>query len=81
MTKYKKMTLKEFKAAFEAVGFNFEIWGWDGILNLIACEEQMASERSARVGCNACAQHELELSEMIEKLLRDRGYYNRHTWE
>lgn len=74
---YKKMTLKEFKEAFESVGFTFEVWGWEGILNLIACEEKMASERSARMGCRYSAAHELERSEKIEMLLKDRGFYDR----
>ena len=35
----KKMTLKEFKQIFNNAGMDFDIWGYEGILNLLIIAE------------------------------------------
>ena len=72
----KKMTLKEFKEAFDEV-YDFEIWGYEGILNLLAClearEEQEYTERGRDLLANASRERHHRLYEILD----ERGYYNK----
>lgn len=77
MAKTKKMTVKDFKDALEsAAGMNFDNWGWEGILNLIACEAQYAAADEASKGLNAIATHNRARATSIEMYLAARGYYD-----
>ena len=54
----KKMTTKEFKEAFTSCGYDFGIWQWDGILNMIACYANLCAEREEK----QVMMYQLELS-------------------
>ena len=75
--KYKEMTAKEFKEAFNNLYGSFDVWKWDGILNCLACLARMQAEDLARHGCNASAAREQKRLEDIMQYLMDRGYYNK----
>lgn len=71
----RKMTCKEFKQAFDECGYSFDIWGWDGILNMIACYATLESERQEQRGCLTLAKCEDERRKKIHDYLDNRGYY------
>lgn len=75
MAKTKKMTQKEFKEVFESAGFIFDIWGWEGILNMIAMSERTMAENSRNNGSIYTAKSCEESAEIIFKALEARGYY------
>lgn len=70
------MTTKEFKQAFNECGYDFEIWGWDGILNMIACYASLEEERQLKRGCDSLAKHEGKRREKIHAYLESRGFYD-----
>lgn len=72
----KKMTCKEFKEAMDAVGMHFEVWGWEGILNTIACCSQYQAQELCRNGSLSAGEHLQAQSDRIEELLKERGYYD-----
>ena len=72
----KKMTLKEFKEAFEKAGFNFSIWGYEGILNLISCLESRYAKEYEAKGKDMLDEMSRERAVILHQILNDRGYYN-----
>lgn len=70
-----KMTKKEFLEIFEAAGFSFEVWGYEGILNMIAGYSSYLSKDAARRGSAKIAAHIKEQGDIIEAALTARGYY------
>lgn len=75
--KNQKMTKKEFIEVFEAAGFSFEVWGWEGILNMIAGYNDFLAQDAAKLGQNKIVEMELKKAKYIEEYLSKRGYYNR----
>ena len=71
----KKMTLKEFKQFFNEV-YDFEIWGYEGILNMLACLESREEEEYIQRG-SCLAKPAFERWKKIHDELEKRGYYNR----
>lgn len=61
MAKKKKMTLKEFKQIFNDAGMDFDIWGYEGILNLLMIAEQHLEQETE--------------SDLLKKMHKDRGMY------
>lgn len=57
----KKMTSKEFKQIFNDAGYDFDIWGYEGILNLLMIAEQYLEQETA--------------SDLLKKTHEDRGMY------
>lgn len=75
--KYKRMTLKEFKDAFENVaGMSMDIWGYEGILNCIAIMSQYEAREDARLGCSSISSLEQDRCDRITEYLKARGYYD-----
>lgn len=72
----KKMTQREFKEIFEAAGFNFNIWGWEGILNMVSSFEAHEAEIARDMGFDAAAEANQERADIIFKELDNRGYYD-----
>lgn len=77
MAKYKKMTNKEFKEALTAAGFDFDIWGYDGILNIMSIYCGYEAQKLYNNGSDNIARHSEERGENLYNLLKERGYYNR----
>lgn len=57
----KKMTLKEFKQIFNDAGMDFDIWGYEGILNLLMIAELHLEQETE--------------SDLLKKMHEDRGRY------
>lgn len=77
MAKAKAMTLKQFKQVLEDAGLNFEVWGWEGILNMISGYNDYLAEQALRIGGMSYAYtHSKEAADKIFKALEERGYYD-----
>lgn len=72
----KKMTCKEFKQAFTSCGYDFEIWGWDGILNMIACYATREADYQRSRGCDCLAELEEQRRHKIHDYLNARGFFD-----
>ena len=68
----KKMTLKEFKQIFNDAGMNFDIWGYEGILNEIAIAQNAMAEETKNDVLKEMYQSR---SEFIYNSLKERGHY------
>lgn len=86
-TKEKRMTAKEFKKIFNESGYSFEIWGWEGILNMLSIYHQLESDRSKEKAANtedeelkgiytSCANSEEKRSFIIYNALKEFGFYD-----
>lgn len=71
----KKMTLKEFKEILNNSGVNFDIRGYEGILNLISIAADFQAEEYKQKGNTVLAELEKEKSDFIYNTLENRGYY------
>lgn len=68
----KKMTSKEFKKVFNDAGFNFDIWGYEGILNLLVMAEgYLENETDSDVLKEMHKSRRMH----IYNSLNERGYY------
>lgn len=76
MAKYKKVNSKEFKEVLTDSGLNFDIFGYDGILNLISIYLEMDSVKYIETSPEF-AEYEHNNSDKIYHYLKDRGYYDR----
>lgn len=77
MKNNKKMTVNEFKNALSEAGMDFEFWGYEGILNLIAmANNYQAKELSEIKGMELIADEANERSMKLTQILQDRGYYS-----
>lgn len=74
--KYKEMTCKEFKEAFNNLYGKFDIWKWDGILNALACLAGYQEKELLQSGCVHAAAAEKARHDNIMLYLMDRGYYS-----
>lgn len=74
--KTKKMTNKEFKEALTTCGFDFDIWGYDGILNLVIMSQRLQADKDQKNGYPTLAKCEYERADALQDLLRARGFYN-----
>lgn len=75
----KKMTQKEFKRILEESNVNFEIWGYEGILNMIAGYNNFLAddaEKRAGNGCSNIAKRMRATADNITAELAKIGYYN-----
>lgn len=78
--KYKRMTLKEFKAALETEAkMTFDVWGWDGILNCLAVLASFEAKENRSLGLSALERTEDEKCTNIHRYLKERGYYDRRN--
>ena len=72
-----RMTKKKFLEVFEAAGFDFDVWGWEGILNMISCHESYSADLAERDGFLAAAKGNRERADYIFDVLKDLGYYDK----
>ena len=68
----KKMTLKEFKQIFNDAGMDFDIWGYEGILNEIAIAQNAMAEETEH---DALKEMYYDRSRFINAKLKERGHY------
>lgn len=72
-TKKQKMTEREFIAAFESAGFDFSVWGYEGILNQISSlYYRYAEEAKSKVMTDFYNKK----ANILHNILDKRGYYN-----
>lgn len=77
--KYKKMTLKEFKEVINdenIADMNFDTWGYEGFLNLIAIATRHLARQAEAMGCEYSAKRDYKRAEQITDYLQDRGYFD-----
>ena len=71
----KKMTMKEFKEALKIGGMDFEIWGWEGILNELVIAQRHIADDSERLGCKNIADCRRRNADKMVAILENRGYF------
>lgn len=72
-TKKQTMTEKEFIAAFERAGFNFNVWGYEGVLNQISSLYfRYAEETKSKVLKELYSKR----ANVLHDILEQRGAYN-----
>lgn len=73
----KKMTVKEFKQALEDYAeMNFDVWGWEGILNLLIGAHRYTAEFSRKLGGYRVAESDERIANQLQDFLRSKGYYD-----
>ena len=74
MAKVKKLTNKEFKSILTECGIDFDIWGYEGILNyVIRCLYNDAKQEIEK-GFIASAELDRERANKLYDILEQRGY-------
>lgn len=71
---YEKMTVEEFMKVLGKF-YNFEIWGWEGILNMIASLEYKNSKEFKNEGFDLLSDDSVRRANGIHDILKERGYY------
>ena len=74
--KHKKMTQKQFKEVLKKANIDIDIWGWDGILNLIAIAYRAMSKNDEEIDFPTIAQMDLETADTITRELDKTGFYD-----
>ena len=71
------MTFEEFKEAFDkGIGYSFEQFGFEGILNILCLCERYSAKEDKEKGFNASAEMSTQNADMWYNLLKERGFYN-----
>jgi hypothetical protein len=71
----KKMKAKEFKEALNKAGFYMDIYGYEGILNMIAA--QLYDDAHEQEHISIClADRSRKQARILHDILEERGYYN-----
>ena len=75
---YKKIkTLKEFKQVLEDVaGMYFDVWGFDGLLNIISSYNEFLAKDAISRGAKSVARYDKERADRIYEYLKNKGYYD-----
>lgn len=76
---YEYMTFDEFIEALEKVDMPFDIWKFEGILNMLSIANRYTAEEDEKRGYKPIADAELEKANAIFDILDARGYYNRKS--
>lgn len=71
----KKMTAKEFKEALNKAGFYMDVYGYEGILNMIAAQ-LYDDARELEHKSNCLADLSRKQAMILHDILKERGYYN-----
>ena len=72
----KKMTLKEFKEALSAGSTDFEVFGYEGILNLIQIAQTKLADDSEANGSTILPDYYRRHRDALYNILKERGYYD-----
>jgi len=72
----KKMTAKEFKETLDKAGFDFNIYGYEGILNIVTCLSYDEANRQEVKNNNLLADYKRKQANVLHDILEARGYYN-----
>ena len=72
MSTKKQMTQKEFKQALKDAGFQFENWGWEGILNMISCLYGRYAEEAKS---STMFDYYFDRQDKLFSILEERGFY------
>lgn len=69
------LTAKEFKQILTDAGIDFDIFGYEGILNLVSMCYDFKAEAHEKEGCTVLQQMEEERAHKIYNALYKIGYY------
>lgn len=75
--KVKKMTNKEFKRVFTECYGDFEIWGYDGLLNIVclALSYRIKNLKESNADMTSLIAREEERRQKIWEYLKENGYF------
>lgn len=71
----KKMTAKKFWEVLEGAGYDKEIWGYEGILNIISIHETQKEREALKVGFDAAASESRRRADYIYDALDELDFY------
>ena len=71
----KKMTQKEFKEILASANIDFDVFGWEGILNIIAGNEIRNAKEMENLNLMAGAEARRKSFRTIYNALEERGYF------
>lgn len=74
--KAKRVTNKEFKEILTACGMDFDVWGYDGVINLLVVAQRSMGDKDEAGGYNTLAKREHEVADKLQDALRERGFYD-----
>lgn len=72
----KKMTAREFKQILTSVGLDFDIYGYEGVLNELSLACRAYSFEQLAQGYKNTADWLMEINDGIYRALDNRGYFN-----
>ena len=71
----KKMTNKEFKEILTNAGIQFDIYGYEGILNMIATYKRQMAEKFFEEGYESLSRNYEDCANYLHDELEKRGLY------
>ena len=71
----KKITAKEFKEILAKADLDFEVFGYEGILNMISQACQVQADTAKSHGVDLCAAGWKRSADEIYYTLKEKGYY------
>lgn len=71
----KKMTRKEFLEALAKGHMDFEVFGYEGILNALIIADRKLADESEAMGSKTLPAKYREYADTWESILKDRGFY------
>ena len=71
-----KMTAQEFKKVATDIGLDFDIYGYEGILNELSIYARAYSFEELAKGHKALADRAMKITDGIYRALDNRGYYD-----
>ena len=72
----KTMTANEFKKVLTDAGLNFDVYKYEGILNLVIMCMNMKADEYNLEGCEILSEMYREYGHNLYSALCERGYYN-----
>ena len=72
----KDITTKEFKQILNDSGINFEVFKWEGILNMISGYHEIIAKEARERGSLSVAKMDKDISDKIYTVLKSRGFYD-----
>ncbi len=71
----RKMSNKEFKEILTASGDDFEVYGYEGIINLLVLYHRWESDRMKDIS-PILSDYDNQIANKLHETLEERGYYN-----
>lgn len=75
MAKIKRMSNKEFKEIFNKYYGNFDNWGYEGVLTILALNEYRQAKDYKKEGLENLYKASMKSADSIADVLRERKYF------